>query len=399
MEQDAKDITIATLKADNFELRKSERNYNVLNSQLLDLEHRFKLLQEEKYRAERDAKEHEALLYQKTDNLNGELRLANDALLSRQKEVKDIDTELYAYKGLLEEKGSVLNSLKKELADLDLGNSTLAREKRLVESDLLVSRDSKMKAEAEVDNLAAVNDRILKNKQETEARAHETEEEVAALRRKLEDLEVQIDITKKDKAQKEAELSVVLDAKAANQNEAGKTSFLNSKLYEETKDLSNKAKDMEVQLFRLKQRYEDSLAMLEIKDKDLAKAENGLNFTEDRNTTANAELKKLKQENEALQRLLDSYRKDVDFQKRLREEETAKKLELEYEKRKLTNEALSKEIEARVAKRELEKVKDTHGQLLDDKLNINQELDALRQHAEVLESQNIGVSLELFDRI
>jgi len=56
VESDQKDLIISQLKAEIFELRQNERDYVDLASQLRNLEHRYNLLQEEKYRAEADFK-------------------------------------------------------------------------------------------------------------------------------------------------------------------------------------------------------------------------------------------------------------------------------------------------------------------------------------------------------
>ena len=70
-------------------------------------------------------------------------------------------------------------------------------------------------------------------------------------------------------------------------------------------------------------------------------------------------------------------------------------MELELEKKKLENETLSKDIEARSAKKELEKIRDTHGMLLEGHVQRTEELNALKQHAEVLENQNATLNNEL----
>lgn len=48
VESDQKDLIISQLKAELFELRQNERDYNELHTKLNNLEHRYNLLQEEK---------------------------------------------------------------------------------------------------------------------------------------------------------------------------------------------------------------------------------------------------------------------------------------------------------------------------------------------------------------
>lgn len=47
-DSDHKDLVISQLKAELFELRKNEKDYNELHTKLNNLEHRYNLLQEEK---------------------------------------------------------------------------------------------------------------------------------------------------------------------------------------------------------------------------------------------------------------------------------------------------------------------------------------------------------------
>ncbi len=395
MEQDQKDIVIAQLKAENFELKQKERDYNILNSQLTDLERRFRMLQDEKFRAEKEAKEREVLTWQKTDNLQAELKMVSGTLENRRKELKDMETELYAYKGLLDDKDSELVRLRREQTDRETDNLALSKGKRALEADLMNTKDSRLAAQKEADGLAAVNERLDKERALVEDNARDAEREAALLRKKIEDAEIRLELAKKDRLQKETELDVVLDGKKATRQDADKITLANIRFENENRDISLKIKDIELQLAKTRQRYDDSLALLDAKEKELARAKSGLTYTEDRSLTAGAELRKLREDNETLQRLLDRYRKDVDFQKKLREIEAQKKLDLELEKRKLENEALSKEIEARSAKKELEKIRDTHGQLLEDHHQLHDELSALKQHAEVLENQNATLHNEL----
>ena len=48
VESDQKDLIISQLKAELFELRRNEKNYEDLHAKLNNLEHRYNLIQEEK---------------------------------------------------------------------------------------------------------------------------------------------------------------------------------------------------------------------------------------------------------------------------------------------------------------------------------------------------------------
>ena len=71
------------MRAENYECKKKERNFQTLHKQLLDLETRYRFLQDDKARFEREVKEHEDQLYN---------------------ENYDIKTQIDSYKETLDEK-------------------------------------------------------------------------------------------------------------------------------------------------------------------------------------------------------------------------------------------------------------------------------------------------------
>ncbi len=48
VENDQKDLLIAQLKAEAFEMRQRERDYRALHQSFMDLEHRYNLIKEER---------------------------------------------------------------------------------------------------------------------------------------------------------------------------------------------------------------------------------------------------------------------------------------------------------------------------------------------------------------
>ncbi len=355
------------------------------------MEQRFKLLQEEKARAERDAREREDLLLNKSDLLQGELKRLSDTSSDKQRQVKDTEVELNAYKDLVAEKNGEIAKLKDELARYTEESDSLSNAKRNAEADLDVLREGRKAAQTEVERLRSLNDNLVRAQAQSKDKEQDSAQEAYGLGRKLDDLTTQLEMVQKDRAQRENEADVAAENRMMKQKELDGIAVNNSRLREENRMLSDRVGGLEIELKRLSQRVEDSMTLLDAKEKELRNVKSSANYAEDRSLAANAELGKLKKDNDGLQLLLDKYRNDVEFQKRLREEEAIKKLEVEQDKRRLEKEALNKDLEARSAKRELEKVKDTHGQLLGEKLQLNQELDALKEHTDLLQSQNANV--------
>jgi len=84
VESDQKDLIISQLKAELFELRRSEKNYEELHAKLNNLEHRYNLVQEEKLMNEKDFRARQdingktiANLKDDIDGLRGEYENAN----------------------------------------------------------------------------------------------------------------------------------------------------------------------------------------------------------------------------------------------------------------------------------------------------------------------------------
>ena len=133
--------------------------------------------------------------------------------------------------------------------------------------------------------------------------------------------------------------------------------------------------------------------MVEDKEKEFAAVRSNSLLVDSKALGAQQELRRFNQENEKLRTLVDKYKDDAQFQKRLRDQESTEKYRLEEEKQRLSKEAILKDIEARTAKKELEKYQDTHGQLIEERVMTSQELQALKEHTHLLESQNDNVTI------
>jgi hypothetical protein len=391
LEEDQKCIILAQLKAENFELMQKERDYDILRTQLLDMEHRFRILQEDKMREEKEAhlKEEQAMI--RNENIQAEIIKLRGLLDDKQAVLKDIEIDISRAKRMGEAKNTEALQFKNELATASEKSVYLYREKKLVETDLSASHAGKLSAQQEAESLELENKRLSLAESEAKERLKDCDMEVARLNRKLNDISIEIDAARKQLSLKDKELESSLEGKTMNQREANSFASINQKLSDERTSLNLKVRDLEIQWKKAKQELDDTMSLLNIKEKDLKNARMGKISSEEKSLAARTELYKLKKENENLHFLLDKYRGDADFQKRLTEEEAKKKIDVAKEKQKLETEAILKEIEARKAKEELMKVQDRHEMLLDNKIQMSQELNALKQHADVLESQNMSV--------
>ena len=383
---------IAQLKAENFEYRQKEKDYNTLHNQLLDLEHRFRLLQDEKNLAERESRDREDVHYKNNDELHADIRTLKLALEDKQKDVKNAVTDLAAYKGLVDDKGAEISDLKKDVANCAADNAELLRAKKNAETDLAVVFDGKKAAQTEGDRVALSNERTTAAEAQTAERLTQNRLESAELQRKIERVNGLITDLGAVKRGKDADIGVTLQGKSSNQLEADRLVSINAQLQDDNRNLEISAKDSELLLAKQRQKLDDALVVLSGNEKELLVARAGLSSADGKALETGDRARKLLRENEVLQSLLDKYRGDVELQRKLRLAETSKKLELEEDKKKLEREVIHKELEAHSAKRELERVHSDHGRLLDDHQQLSQELGAIKEHAELLESQNVNVS-------
>lgn len=291
----------------------------------------------------------------------------------------------------MEDRSADVQKLRGDLELAEEENARLSQTKVGAETDIDSLQDSKIAAQRQADALLEQGDRLKKDKEAAEAQAHDAELDAAALNRRLQELEVELDTVNAQRAQNEQALDAAAQTKRMSLTETDSLRDRQAGLMNEKDTLERRTRDMDQELRVANSKLDDVLALIDSKDKELRTVETGASYAETKEFEAREETKKLKQENDVLQILLDKYRGDVDREKRMRDAEAERKYQLEDEKKRLAREALLKDMEARSAKQELERIRDTHDQLLDEKLQTSQELDAIKEHTELLQSQNASV--------
>lgn len=361
----------------------------------MELELRFKQLQEEKAQLEAEFDNRDSQSLHLNQNIQATIHKLQRMVAEKEKEVRDIDASVYAYKTILGEKEIELGQLAKEQEVC--GEELKDRDKEMggLEEELEEIRKECLEAEREVEDLVVGNEKLNGDCAELADKAKSTEQDVVALKRRIEECEMRLEITRRQKLKSDLELETSIKAKQLSREETDRLDLLNGREETEVRTLAVQADDLEARLIRSNQQYDDSTFVLNSKDKEHVRMKALLNYAEERDLAVQSELQKAQLENSTLQRLLDQYREDINFQKKLHEIESVKKKELEAERRRLEGEAAAKEMEARKVREQLEKVKDTQVNLLEDRAQLGEELDALKQHAEVLESQNVQLHREL----
>ena len=352
---------------------------------------------DEKEQLEREARENEEVNTKILSELSAELRALEEQLLATQRNIKNVEEECYTQSKLLTDKDEELKRLKRDYEVLEETNAQGGNKKRSLELEVDSLNKARVTAEQEANSLASLNERLHSERTDLEMHTRSAASESNALLKRIEETERRLELAKKKVVEKELEIDSEIRSKNINKEQIINLNSLNTRFEDENEVLSIKIIELENSIARKQRQHNDSSTILSIRDKELDHAISTLTYSESKNTLVLKELEQAQNDNNTLQRLLDKYRQDVDFQKKLREIESAKKIELEIERRRLEQQAVSKDIEARVIKKELEQMKGSHGWLLESNWQINEELSALKEHTEVLENQNKTLNNELED--
>lgn len=362
-----------------------------MHGDLLDSEHQVKLLHDENFRTVRDAKEREDALLLKINDLQDDLKRLNVILSDKQAQLRSTDNELIATKQLYEDKLKETANLRSKIAKLEdeLKNAHLLN--RELQNKIEDISAQNISAHNEIDSLVLMNEKLTKFNNEEIVKGRNLTDQYHILEGRFHDLQVENDLIKRSNTTKDQQIGDLDNSRRVAQKEIDVLRGNCAQYEVQLDNRDRKIKDMENQLSDLNNHLTVTLSKVESRENYINTLNEKNVKTEERAIRAESELNKLDKENNSLHDLLDKYRNDVEIHKKLREEQILKKYELEQEKKRLEREALNKDIEARTAKRELEKIQDTKQRLMGEHLYLNQELEALKEHAELLESQNSNV--------
>eukprot|EP00826_Nyctotherus_ovalis_P047221 TRINITY_DN5406_c0_g1_i1.p2 TRINITY_DN5406_c0_g1~~TRINITY_DN5406_c0_g1_i1.p2 ORF type:complete len:265 (-),score=93.66 TRINITY_DN5406_c0_g1_i1:276-1070(-) len=261
----------------------------------------------------------------------------------------------------------------------------------MLENDLGALIDSRRRAEMDLIRLKEVNETSVRGVDAAITKERNSGVDLDNVRRKLSSLENELAIVQKDHSHSLSALDLASDKQRSTQLDLNRLLDINEKLKGENSSLVVRIGGLEREFGQLRQRLEDASVVLGAREKELLGVRSEIVHVEDKAAETASELAHIHKENDTLKVVTDKYRNDADFQKKFREEEARQKLMLEEEKRRLEREALSKELEARNVKKELEQMHLTSERLMGNHDQLNQELEALRQHADLLESHNVNV--------
>ena len=162
----------------------------------------------------------------------------------------------------------------------------------------------------------------------------------------------------------------------------------NLKLKDEKSNALKKIGDLELLLKQSTKRLDEISGLIKENDREEKSLQSNLEYIKRKDNDNRNEIYRLQAANEGLQMLLNKYRNDMSEHRKFAEEMSNKRTKLQEQKDRLSRETLAKKLEAQTAKEELKKLKGSHGRLMEDHANTAQELEALKDHTLLLESQN-----------
>ena len=239
--------------------------------------------------------------------------------------------------------------------------------------------------ESENNQLKKENVQIMAEKSQV---IREKDMKYAELMKSFYDLEARIDLFK-EQYEKEKEngnkLHNLLDEK--EQELARPTELLST----DKKILEEQLKKKELELLRADKKVEEFINTINYKNQKEDELKRHLSQVEKTALDYKDQIRKTIKDKEIYEMLADQRKKEADINKKLRDSQAYQSMEMLKEKKSLEGKLLEKEIEASRAKRDLNLIKDTREILLEDKLSKEKEIDALREHTEVLHSVNATV--------
>jgi len=470
---DPKDLLIDELKAENLMLKTKERDFNQVHSELLELQFRFKIINEEKLRLEIQLKDREELLLKNNDNIKFDLELSRNALSDKMSIVDKMSSENSLIISELKMRDVEINNLKKEIAlltstksnlfsdvqKLDLENknfkdsyyialkdleksnnlvNSLLNEKKILEEKckaiesnfFLEKKDSLFKFEKQESVIGSLSvqkhegdekirklendllilsqtstmegqkkstviDSLMLDKKSLGDKIRSLETELYLSQKKLEETTNHLLLREKENQQLRAEISLREEKMVTKENDLTNLYLLNSKLKDEAKLYENRCISQESKINSIEGQLLDSSRMLEIKAKELRDTQLNLSRVEEKNIEKMALMDQMEKEKKLVEKMMEEYKREGLINKKLKEEESVKATLLEMEKEKLRKEAERKSLDALIATQSLHKSELERSAIQSNLHDVNYELNAIKDHTALLESQNLKLHKEL----
>ena len=301
-----------------------------------------------------------------------------------------------AYKDILDRKNRDIALLKGELAEeMDNARRNLG-DKKQVEEELSMTRETKFLTGEELKEAELSNSRLNNIRSDNMSLIRERDLDVNRMERKNMEATDEILLLQKEKKGLETELDIARDGRRANQLEVDRMLVLNQKLMEENKDRDSIIANIDYDIKRQGKRDADQGFLLDAKERQLRDARQAINYAEDIGKESKTSLAKVLREKETLQHVAEMNKKDALINNKLRREEMEMNLQLSAEKKRLERNLLDREVETYGLQKEIGKQNALKGNLYDENASLENEVNALKSHTGLLMSQNKEVPTYIY---
>ena len=216
--------------------------------------------------------------------------------------------------------------------------------------------------------------------------------EIARLDRKQLEFQEEIALLNKEKREVGETTEVTREGRRANNMEVERLVQINDQYQGNRKDKDQQILGLEADLLRLSRRNGDNEYLILAKDKQLNEGRDALRYAEDIGRTSKTELSRILHEKEALELLAAQNKQDAALNHKLRNEEMERNQYLAHEKKDLERKIIDTELHSYTTKKELEKAAVGSENLIEHKYALNDELQALKGHSNVLSTHHSQVS-------
>ena len=399
-----RDSLYIQLRAENCELIQKVKDYEFkarefeeLHARYLELEHKLKIFESERHKASYEYKSTEVETQKKVTIMEEEVRKGGELLAAKQAQLVELDRELIRTKDLVNERNREIIRLRALLEEGSVTVTKFTEEKLLMEREMNAAIEAKKAIQIELERIISINERLTKANKELIDRDREFSIESSKYVKTIDEYTHEIEILRYQLEQKSRELEIAIESRKTIQIDIEKWGANASKLQEEVYKLTKINKEYEEERLILNKRISETLTMLSAKDEELKLTIKNLRIAEEKVISITSTHTRFDHEFEILKRALEAREEELILIKKVRDEESGKRIGFEAEYKRMESMIASKELEIKSAKMELEKVIMIKEKIIEERTQLITEFEALKEHVKVLETQNMTVSSELIN--
>lgn len=187
---------MAQLRTENYELKASQRDYNVLRSEVASLQHKIHLLEAEKDALGKDYEKREAVRHQAFTELEHQIQLLINTKEQRSIQAKKLTQEMENLRQILEEKNLDIEKYRKELIDYEKHGVSLSKSKEQLMIEVKQMRNKKEELRAKVEQFLEENNRLINSQDQASLDLKDQQQQLLSISTNYSECEQQLNFLK-----------------------------------------------------------------------------------------------------------------------------------------------------------------------------------------------------------